>query len=168
MFPKVFISSFHTSLLSAHVALQPNYRLLRKQNHVFHDITSTLDILHKQVVQRPGFYSGLSWPSLHSEIYQALPFQKGTAGNKQISSLVYEKCKKHYYVVSRENRSISLVHFFASAKSRLLGFCGCKLGQRERLNRCVIMNNDLYSSKLADINLHQQKLVKMCLLKHTQ
>lgn len=114
LYPKVSISSFNTYSLSAHGALKPNHReSLRKQNRVFHDITSTLDILHKQVVQGTGFfYSGLSNGPLYIERRH----------------LQVKKCKKHYCVVSRANQHVSLFHF--SSLPSLLGCCGFKIGPK--------------------------------------
>lgn len=77
---------------------------------------------------------------------------------------MYEKCKKHYYVVPGENESIFFTLF--PCQVTLTGFLWLKIGPKGEVNHCIIMNNDQNSSKLADRNLHQQKLVKMCVNAH--
>lgn len=172
-YPWVFTRLFHTSLNSAHMALKPNYKEYLKTEPRFffpHAITSTLDILHKQVVQRTGFYFGLSLSSIST--VQRMWFIKPYLFNK----LQLWSCKNHLWsmrsaksviMLSQWKISPSVLSVIFSAKSRLLGFCGWKSGQRERLNCRIIMNNGLNSAKLADINLHQQNWSR-CAFMNTQ
>lgn len=86
-------------------------------------------------------------------------------------------CKNHLWsmrsaksviMLSQWKISPSVLSVIFSAKSRLLGFCGWKSGQRERLNCRIIMNNGLNSAKTCWHKFTPTKLVKMRLHEHTK
>lgn len=135
-------------------------------------MTATLDILHKQVVRRTGFYFELSWSSMRSVLHTRFikPYL--------CSKLQMCSCKNHLWsmrsakkksiiMLSKWKISPSVFSVIFSAKSRLLGFCGWKSGQREMVNCRIIMNNGPDSAKHADINLHQQNWSR-CAFLNTQ
>lgn len=152
----------HRLIICSHSHAASLRNTYRKQNPVVPDITSPLDILHKQVVQGAGFYSGHRGPlyiqscawGLTSAALSAKHswYKKKIKLKKIVIQIIFGEweVQKHDYVVSRENQSISHFSLLFFAKSHLLGFCGWKLGQGKRLNRCFIMNNVLNASKLAD------------------
>lgn len=102
-FPRLHVHSLHISLLAPRTAVQTNYRLLGKQSRVFRDLTSTLDILHKQVVPRTSSYSSavsahlLTWVHRKSS---AIYFFKCT----KFSCHQASECMKKFYLLLNDKR----------------------------------------------------------------